>query len=242
MNLNTYTQQTEALKALTAALILQIEKQDRYEFNIALPGGTSAHIVFDYWRTHCAQSIPWHRIRFYWVDERCVPPTSDDSNFKLAYRLLFEPLSIPASHYFRIQGEHKAAEAARLYSMLIYRQLPRYHDVPQFDAILLGIGLDLHIASLFPPFLSECKHTPQAITAVPSLLSAIRPYAVSTHPVTRQARVTMTAPFILNNSPLFIPLLGEVKAKLVPRLADANTPAGYILQKAKRASIFVGTT
>jgi 6-phosphogluconolactonase len=123
--------------------------------------------------------------------------------------------------------------------MIVNRQLPRYRGNPQFDAIILGIGLDLHIASLFPSLLNDAS---QAVIALPSLLSAVQPYAVSYQPITRQARVTMTAPFILNNSPIFIPLLGKDKAALVSRLEDVNTPAGYILQKSKRASIFVGIT
>lgn len=241
MHINRYNTQIEALEALSQALAQKIAKQDRYKFNLALSGGESARLLFNYWSEHCSTLIPWHRIRFFWVDERCVSPSDPESNFKLAYDLLFTPLHIPEPHYFRIMGEQDPVTEARRYSILVSQHLSHHNSVPQFDCILLGVGLDLHTASLFPAQRQKNTENLHLMTSIPNLMTTQRLYAASIHPVSHQQRITMTAPFILNNTSLLVPLLGEQKAELVEKLSNDNTPAGYILNQAKRAIIFVGT-
>jgi len=241
MYVNRYNTQIEALEALTQALAQKMDKQDRYKFNLALSGGESARLLFNYWAEHCVTRIPWHRIRFFWVDERCVAPTDPESNFKLAYDLLFEPLRIPEPHYFRIMGEQDPTTEAKRYSTLVSQQLSHHNNMPQFDSILLGVGSDMHTASLFPAQRQKITDNLHSMTSTPNLMTTHRLYAASAHPVSHQQRITMTAPFILNNTALLVPLLGEQKAALVERLYNANIPAGYILNQAKRATLFVGT-
>jgi 6-phosphogluconolactonase len=63
-------------------------------------------------------------VHFFWTDERCVPPTDPESNFKLANELLFAPLKIPASQIHRIRGEAPPDKAAALASAEIIRIVP----------------------------------------------------------------------------------------------------------------------
>jgi 6-phosphogluconolactonase len=86
--------------------------------------------------------IDWARLHLYWGDERHVPPDHPDSNFGLANDALITHVPIPADHVHRMRGELPDAEqAAREYE----RGLPE-----TFDIMLLGLGENAHIASLFP--------------------------------------------------------------------------------------------
>jgi 6-phosphogluconolactonase len=86
--------------------------------------------------------IEWTRVHVYWSDERHVPPDHPESNFGMAHRGLLAHVPIPANQVHRIPGElPDAAAAAREYE----RILPE-----TFDIMLLGLGEDAHIASIFP--------------------------------------------------------------------------------------------
>lgn len=98
----------------------------------------------------CRTSPEWSRIHFYWGDERCVPPDSADSNFRMAYDALISKVPTTESLIHRIRGELENAEqAAHLYEAEIRELLPN-SPVPAFDVVLLGMGEDGHTASLFP--------------------------------------------------------------------------------------------
>ena len=105
-----------------------------------LTGGKTAGVLYEFWAAEAA--LPFGRIRFFFGDERCVPPDSEDSNYGLVMRTLL-PSPIPAGCGIeRIHAElaDRGAEARRY-----GRRLPRSVDV-----LLLGVGLDGHVASLFP--------------------------------------------------------------------------------------------
>lgn len=89
--------------------------------------------------------------RFFWADERCVPPDDPDSNFGVAQKLLFAPLNIPRDQIHRLRGEIPPAEAVAA-AEVEARQWAPLNDqgTPVFDLILLGMGEDGHVASLFP--------------------------------------------------------------------------------------------
>lgn len=142
-------------------------------------------------------------MRFYWVDERCVPPDDPESNFKYADELLFQKIGIPDNHLFRIRGEEDPEQEARRYAAAVRAELPLQNGLPRFDAVVLGIGDDGHTASIFP-------HTP-------GLLTDPTCYAVSRHPVTGQWRITMTGPLILNGAELLFPVIGPGKAEILQK-------------------------
>jgi 6-phosphogluconolactonase len=95
--------------------------------------------------------IDWTRVYLFWTDERCVPPDHGESNFGMAHRALLSHVPIPPAQVHRMRGElMDAAEAAREYEMILREA--RRHTPPDslFDVMVLGLGEDAHIASLFP--------------------------------------------------------------------------------------------
>lgn len=227
-----YPDQTEALRALTEYLRQHLAtKSEEHLFNLALSGGNTAQLMFRVWTEEYATSIPWKRIRFFWVDERCVPPSDPESNYGNANQQLFSPLHIPDEHVFRIHAEQSAKHEVIRYSNLLLDLLPSDNNMPLFDCIILGIGTDGHTASLFPSY--------------PYLLTSTHPYAISIHPKTGQNRITMTGTCILNKAPLLIPVFGAEKEDILrkllalPKTIQPILPAGYILSHAQQARIFI---
>jgi 6-phosphogluconolactonase len=112
---------------------------------VCLTGGNTPRETYealsDSSRPWCRR-IDWSRIHLFWGDERHVPPDHPDSNFGMANRALVQRVSIPADHVHRIRAElPDAHDAADAYT----RELP-----DRFDVMLLGLGDDCHIASIFP--------------------------------------------------------------------------------------------
>ena len=174
----------EALRSMTEDMMAMIRRKDFAPFNLALSGGETAKHMFSLWVDEYKDKIDWNNIRFFWVDERCVPPTSPDSNYGHANHLLFKPLCIPADHIHRIKGENEPGTEAMRYSWVVKEFLPLFNQMPTFDCIILGVGEDSHTASIF--------------STTMELLSDSRNYAVSQQPSTGQYRITMTGPLILN--------------------------------------------
>lgn len=228
MIIERFESKEKALSALTDKLIsLMAEKKEPSPFNLALSGGGTAQEMFALWTEKYKDKIRWDRLHFFWVDERCVPPTDAESNFGHANRLLFRPLHIPEKQIHRIRGEEEPGTEAMRYAWEIKEFLPRFNQLPTFDCIILGVGSDYHTASIFPSTLE--------------LLSDSRSYTVSEHPETGQYRITMTGPLILNGAPLLVPVLGKepVIRTLMEGYSPAHiTPASYILAHAVEALVF----
>ncbi len=115
---------------------------------IAISGGNTPKLLF----TKMAQArFDWSNVHVFWVDERCVPPSDDQSNFKLANETLLVPAGISPHNVHRIHGELVPEEAAIRYIEEIQEFFHvTEHDLPVFDVIHRGIGPDAHTASLFP--------------------------------------------------------------------------------------------
>lgn len=215
---------------MTERLILLIRKKESFPFHLALSGGETAKSMFVLWVDEYKSEIDWEKIHFYWVDERCVSPDSPESNYGNANKLLFEPLNIPQENIHRIKGEEEPGAEAVRYSWEVRSFLPRFNQLPMFDCIILGVGTDLHTASIFP-------HTME-------LLHSNHIYSVSRHPVSEQYRITMTGPVILNCTPLLVPVLGTGKGAVIQKLREGytvtnETPATYILSEAENATVYM---
>jgi len=198
-------------------------------FDLALSGGDTAKKIFGIWRHEYAETIDWDFIRFYWVDERCVPPQDLQSNFGAADELLFAPLGIKESRIFRIRGEDDPEKEAARYSNLVKKNLAELRAYPSFDCAILGVGADLHTASIFP----NCM----------GLLSDPRPYAVSQNPYDASVRVGMTGTLILNSKLILAAVLGKEKRDVIKSLATPQDtmplkPASYVLSAAPNAMLF----
>jgi 6-phosphogluconolactonase len=118
-------------------------------FRVALSGGSTPRRLNALLAGDMRKSIDWKKIVFFFGDERCVPPDSDRSNYRMAKETLFEPLRIPAERVHRIRGEADPKNAAADYEKALAKAFPR-QSVPRFDLVFLGMGPDGHTASLFP--------------------------------------------------------------------------------------------
>ncbi|MFT6881743.1 MAG: 6-phosphogluconolactonase [Marinoscillum sp.] len=147
-------------------------------YHCALSGGSTPKLLFEYLSKQYSDSGLWKRIHFYWGDERCVPPTDNESNFKMAESLLLNNISIPAENIHRVHGESNPEREADRYANELMEYVPTYKGLPVFDMIILGMGEDGHTASIFPNQMA--------------LMSSEHLCGVATHPTSGQKRVTFT--------------------------------------------------
>jgi 6-phosphogluconolactonase len=145
--------------------ILELLTNARRPATLAISGGSSPKLMFE----HMArQRFAWDGVHLFWVDERAVPPTDSQSNFKMANEALIEPARIPASNVHRILGELHPEEAARRYVLDIQEHFGlRPGTLPVFDVVHRGIGPDAHTASLFPgePLIGDRENIAAAVYA-----------------------------------------------------------------------------
>jgi 6-phosphogluconolactonase len=129
---------------------------------VALSGGRITQIFFASTVEQAkTRKISFTNVHFFWADERCVPPTDPESNFKLADRLLFAPLKISGNQIHRIRGELPPDAAAAQAVLEISRNAPKNSEgQPVLDLIFLGMGEDGHVASLFPNASTEVLNCP----------------------------------------------------------------------------------
>jgi len=117
----------------------------RGSFSMAIPGGSAAETLLP---ALIPTSIDWSKVAVFWVDERMVPPDDADSNFRLARTVWLNEVSIPAERIHRMHGDDPLpGEAAAAYTRVLRETLG---ERAQIDLVLLGIGPDGHVASLFP--------------------------------------------------------------------------------------------
>lgn len=125
---------------------------ERGRFSVALSGGSTPRNLFNLLATNARTALPWDRMFFFWGDERHVPPTDPDSNYRMADEALLSKVPVPAGNVFRIAAENPdASAAAGAYEKTLQKFFALAPgEFPAFDLILLGMGPDGHTASLFP--------------------------------------------------------------------------------------------
>lgn len=126
--------------------------------NIALSGGNSPRPILSLLATSAYSSrIDFSKLHIFFVDERCVPPTDQQSNYKMVSESFIKCVKIPESNIHRMKGELDPQVAAREYQAEIVKHFGT--EDPVFDLITLGMGPEAHTASLFPgtPAVSDKK-------------------------------------------------------------------------------------
>ena len=124
----------------------------RGRFTVALSGGSTPKNLYNLLATNARNALPWDRMFFFWGDERHVPPTDPDSNYRMADESMLSKIPVAAANVFRVPAENpEAAAVAQAYEQTLQKffQL-QPGQFPAFDLILLGMGPDGHTASLFP--------------------------------------------------------------------------------------------
>jgi len=159
---------------------------------IVLTGGSTAGSAYEH---AAALEDDWGKATVWWGDERCVPPDDERSNYGLAKRTLLDRLEHgPKAH--RIRGELDPADASGEYE--------KHLEGVVLDLLLLGLGPDGHVASLFPgsPQLDERE---RLVTSGPA---GLEPFV---------DRVTMTLPALLSARHIVVLVTGAGKAQAVQR-------------------------
>ncbi len=119
-------------------------KAVRGSFAVALAGGSTPKAMFALLAAEPLRSrVDWGSVRFFFGDERCVPPDHPDSNYGMAKKNLFDPLYIPATNIHRMRGEAAPEEAALEYQAILLKELG---ERPVLDLIFLGMGPEGHTA------------------------------------------------------------------------------------------------
>jgi 6-phosphogluconolactonase len=120
-------------------------------FTVALSGGSTPKALYSLLAANYA-SFAWNRVFLFFGDERHVPPTDPESNYRMVNESLLTKIAIPPENVFRVAAENPdAATAAADYEAQLRRFFElKLGEFPRFDLILLGIGPDGHTASLFP--------------------------------------------------------------------------------------------
>ncbi len=182
-------------------------------FHIALSGGaTPRHLYERLARAPYVFTIDWSRVHVYFGDERCVPPDHPDSNFRMANTALLMHVPIPPTQIHRISADLAyVRQCAAAYAAVLASSLPVCNNVPQFDLVLLGVGPDGHIASLFPATGSALSER-RPVTAV---------YADSMH----AWRISITLAVINQARHILLLAAGSNKAEILQRVLRDDSPA-----------------
>jgi len=191
---------------------------------IVLTGGSTPRRAYE---LTAERDADWSGATVWFSDERCVPPDDERSNFAMAHGALLSRLSRPP-HVMRIQGELGFEAAAGAYDALLREHLgPR----PRLDLVLLGVGPDGHVASLFPGK-PELEETARLAVAVP--LAGMEPQV---------PRVTLTFPVLNAAREVDVLVAGEDKAPAIARgfgdPPDPEAPAARVRPEDGSLLVFV---
>ncbi|MBI4563496.1 MAG: 6-phosphogluconolactonase [Planctomycetes bacterium] len=175
-------------------------------WRIALSGGTTPRPLYSLLAQEPYRSaMDWSRVDLFWVDERAVPPDHPDSNFRAARELLIDPLGLPQDRIHRMPADCPDLDAAaRAYESELARAFET--SPPSFDLVVLGIGADGHIASLFPGS-ETLNETRRGVVAAEA-------------PVEPRGRLTLTPPVLRRAVRILVLVSGAAKAEALARALE----------------------
>src|SRR3954447_590193 len=177
--------------------------------HIALTGGGAPSDAYERAATAGAD---WSQAKLWWGDERCVPPDDPLSNFRMAKESLLDRLDLAPAEVHRIRGELGPDAGADDCERELREAFGG--EAPRLDVVLLGLGPDAHVASLFP------DHATLDVTdrlVVGGEQAAHEPFV---------PRVTMTLPVLCDGRHIVFLVAGESKSEAVER-AFAGEPSRH---------------
>jgi 6-phosphogluconolactonase len=195
--------------------------------HIALTGGSTPRVAYE---KLAAMEVNWPGVSLWWGDDRCVPKDDERSNYGMANAALLDRIRGPGPTIHRIEGEREEPRAAA----------DAYEDelrdvfgegVPQLDLILLGLGPDAHVASLFPGQLTLEVHD-RLVVAVEE--PGLAPWV---------ARVSVTLPVLNAGREVLFLVAGADKADAVHRAfvgpPERAAPGSLIAPESGRLTVIL---
>ena len=182
-------------------------------FAVALSGGSTPKNLYSLLAAGYTD-FAWNRVFFFFGDERHVPPTHAESNYRMVNEALFSKVAVPPGNVFRVPAENPDADAV---AAAYEGQLRKFFEIktgefPRFDLILLGMGPDGHTASLFPESAALAEQT--------RLVVANWVAKFNTH------RITFTFPVLNHAAEVIFLVSGAEKASIVHQVLEGrNTPS-----------------
>jgi 6-phosphogluconolactonase len=192
---------------------------------IVLTGGSTPKLAYE---TAAAKNANWSGSTVWFSDERCVPPESGLSNFRMATdALLGRIMRDQRPAVMRMEGEAGPDAGAASYEALMREHLGAS---PRWDLVLLGLGPDAHCASLFPGK-PEVEERQRLVTGVE--LAGMEPQV---------PRISLTLPALNGARHVVFLVTGSDKAKAVERAfgsRDPSSPASHVRPTAGQITVIL---
>jgi 6-phosphogluconolactonase len=210
----------DALALRVADWLLSIANVQKGRFSVLLSGGSTPRRLYErLGRSPYRDAIPWSRIHWFWGDERFVPRSDPQSNYRMVYEAMLSQVPIAATNVHPIPTEGIDPQVA---AAAYESELKSFYGAncidpkrPLFDVTLLGLGPDGHTASLFPgaPALEEREHWVAAVSDSHGL-----------------ARITLTLPALDSSRNVAFLVEGDAKRNVVERFrrGDRDLPATHM--------------
>jgi len=227
MPLETVVDKAESLAESLAARFEQEARHAvaaRSRFTVALPGGSVATSFFP---RLARVPLDWSKVDFFWGDERAVPPDHPDSNYAVARLLWLDPAGVPAASVHRMKAElpDLAQAAANCERELVGVS----GSPPRLDLVLLGVGPDGHVCSLFAG---------HPVLAVRDRAVAI----IEDSPKPPPRRLTLTLPVVAGAELVVVVALGRAKAEIMREAIEdpsSPLPVAMVARQARRATFLL---
>ena len=210
----------EAVVGRLVATVVEAQHQRGITHVVLTGGGIGTAVLATLASSPALEAIDWKNIHLWWGDERWENTGSELRNDTPAHTLLIDRVSIPKQNVNSVLGPDRC-ESPELSARLYAQELTTYGNgsLPEFDVVLLGIGPDAHVASLFP------EH--------PATRSQDIVVAVHNSPKPPAVRVSLTFPTLNNSRQAWILASGESKAQAVrlalePSAGPLQVPASGI--------------
>ena len=207
--LNVFENVDELFDSL-ATFVIKIANEaieEKGEFTFCLSGGNSPKRLYELLSSEAYKhGVDWNKVRFFFGDERYVPSNNPESNALMVKNALFDPLAIPKSNIHTVNTSLSPDESAKAY----HEELKSYfgNRSIQFDFILLGLGENVHTASLFP-YTAVLLDTQPSVKAV--FIKELEAY-----------RITFNAPLINQATYIAFLVYGQNKAVAVEHVLGKN--------------------
>lgn len=184
----------------------------------ALSGGSTPRALYERLAGPRGDALPWERVHLLWGDERCVPADDPRSNYGMVRKTGL--LSLPFGGIHRMPGELPSEEGASAYERELRGLFPG-REFPAIDLVLLGLGEDAHVASLFPA--SEA-------------LSERHRWVTVSGPYQGTRRLTLTLPVLASAGHLLFLVSGSSKAAAVCSTLARRAPVSRDSEEQDRAT------